>query len=260
MKNQFLVIFISAFLLLISCKNETVNKNLTSKMIFLPSVKLMRGDTNKVNPLLKKIKIFTVIDGSCPTCVDKLIDWEKYIKKIDTAHVGFVILILSEDNFFTFDELNKNYIKFSYPYFYDIKKALSSKNNLLDYNSVNTFLLNSKNEVILTGNPIEKKEIFNQYEIEINKRIKKNNYVHIENEAIFKSAKAEGIKKSNKTQPSVVIQEGVNETIFKISEGFIYKDQNGKILSTQEADNMMSDNNYIPNIDSENGIITFKKR
>jgi len=96
-------------------------------------------------------------------------------------------------------------------------------------------LLNNKNEIILAGNPNRNKELFKQYNSEINKRIKKNN-------------------------PTVVVKEGVAGTIIKISEGFVYKDQNGNILSTADVQKIKLNHEFVPHIDTDKGIITFKKR
>jgi hypothetical protein len=240
MKNKFLIILVCAISILTSCKNKLDNDvsdgTVKVRKIFLPSAELLRSDSVKnINPLSKEIKIFTVIDGGCAICVDKLLAWKKYMKDIDTSQVGFVMLIYSEDSLFTFKELNKNYVKFSYPYFHDIKKSISLKINLIESKTANTFLLNSKNEVIVSGDPTESKKIFNQYKIEINKKIKKK-------------------------KPSLVVEEEPNGTKFTISEGFIYKNQEGKTLKESEWKRMMSDNNYLPNIDTEKGIITITKK
>ncbi len=239
MKKIFLNLFLNVAFLLMSCKNEpkiyVLSDNWIVKKIILPTSNLMISDSTKtINPLLKKTKIFTQIDGSCPLCVDKLKGWKIFMKTIDTSKVGFVFLINSEDSLFTFKELNREYIKLSYPYFHDIKRAISSQNKL-DYEFATTFLLNDENEVILDGDPTKNKKTLNQYNLEINKIIRKK-------------------------KPTIDIEEGTNVTKFKISDGFIYKDQNGKTVSNIERDRMMSDNNYIPNIDTDSGIITFQKR
>jgi hypothetical protein len=241
MKNKIATIIILcsvSFFTSYNAKSQNYAKieNWYGKKIILPSVKLMRSDNKKhTNPLSKKIKIVTVINGSCAACIDELKKWKTYMQTVDTTQVGFVYLIHSEDDLFTFKELNSDYIKLSYPYFYDIKKNIIKANKLNDNKTYHTFLLNSDNKVIIVGNPNKDKKIFDQYKTEINKRTPKN-------------------------KPSVVVKEGVNGTTIKISNGFIYKDQNGKILSTVEGDKMMSDNNYIPNVNTDSGIITFKKR
>ncbi|WP_281299290.1 hypothetical protein [Flavobacterium limnophilum] len=189
-------------------QNQAKIENWYGKKIILPSAKLMRSDNKKhTNPLSRKIKIVTVINGSCGACVIELKKWKDYMRTVDTSQVGFIYLIQSEDDLFTFKELNRDFIKLSYPYFYDIKKAITKANKLTDNMAYHTFLLNNKNEVILVGNPNKDKKIFDQYKIEINKRTPKKN-------------------------PSVGVKEGVNGTTIKISNGSIYKDKNGKILST----------------------------
>jgi hypothetical protein len=240
MKNKTAIIIISVICLFASynakSQNHTKTENWHGKKIILPSIKLMRNESQKhSNPLSKKIKIVTIINGSCAHCIDELKIWKTYMKTIDTSQVGFVYLIQSEDDLFTFKELNRDYIKLPYPYFYDINKSITKANKLTDKKTYHTFLLNNKNEVILVGNPNKNEKLLKQYNIEINKRIVK-------------------------AKPNIEIKQVENGTTFKISKEYIYKDQNGKILGPTEGGKMMSDNNYVPNIDTENGVITFVKR
>lgn len=240
MKNRIIFILIITVILFplyaAESQNLIKNENLNGKKMILPSSKLMRNEDSKdINPLVKNLKILTIINGSCPVCINELKKWKTYMKTVDTSQVGFVYLIQSDDDLFTFKQLNKEYIKLNYPYFYDVKKNISKVNNLNNTKASNTFLLDDKNKIILKGNPNMNKELFRKYNTEITKRIKKKESI-------------------------VEINQGLAGSTFKIGNGFIYKDQNGKILSKTESDKLMSDNNYIPNIDTEKSVITFKKR
>lgn len=239
MKNKFLnTIMIISFLFCYQAQAQTNNQtvNLKEKKIILPSAVLLRNYNQKnINPLSKKIKIFTVINGSCALCIDDLKEWKTYMATVDTSKVGFVFLVHSEDDLYTFKELNSNYIKLAYPYFHDVKKKVMKANKLMDNKAYQTFLLDSNDEVVLTGNPAKNIKIFKLYFDEINKRISMD-------------------------KPTIIVKEGVNETKFKISKGFVYKDQNGNILQQDEGKKRMLDNAYIVKIDDISGVITFIKK
>jgi hypothetical protein len=239
MKSKFLnIIMIVGFLFCYQLQSQTKDQkvSLKGKKIILPSAVLLRIDGQKnINPLSKRIKIFTVINGSCALCIDDLKEWKTYMTTVDTSKVGFVFLVHSEDDLYTFKELNSNYIKLAYPYFHDVKKKIVIANKLMDNKDYQTFLLDNNNVVVLTGNPAKNKKTFKLYFDEINKRIPMD-------------------------KPTVIIKEGVNETRFKISKGFVYKDQNGNVLQQDEGKKRMLDNAYIVKIDDDKGVITFIKK
>lgn len=171
------MILLCILLFQIGCKETSQKtKNLVNlwigKKIILPDKNLMRRiEKGSPNLLYKKLKIITFIDGDCSVCVDELQEWKKLLKKIDTAKVGFVCLINSNDKLITFERLDSLEIHLEHPYFYDERDSLRIKNAIPDDKLFQTFLVNEQNEVLLLGNPTRHKKMEALYLKEIKKTV-----------------------------------------------------------------------------------------
>ncbi len=168
------VCFIS---LIYSCKNNEIRriskeiKPWLGKQVYLPKLSNKRTlERNPLSPLEKKVKIMTIIDASCGTCIEEFDKWKDFMKSTDTTLVGYVFLLYSNDDLMTFESTNANYLQFTYPYFNDKKNEVITKNGFnLEQKNNNTFLLNKKNEIILVGNPIYSNSVSKLYLKEISK-------------------------------------------------------------------------------------------
>ncbi|AUP78669.1 redoxin domain-containing protein [Flavivirga eckloniae] len=175
-KNIYYILIVLLFINLSCVKNKEINSevnNWVGKQLTLPKDSLIRNYIKKkTNPLKKKIKILTVINGDCSICYDELKAWKSYIKETDTSQVGFVFIIYTFNKLMEFNDMNNSTLKFQYPYFQDDGEKIVKENNFPDNRLLKTFLLDSENKVILIGNPTIHKSINDLYKKEIKKRIK----------------------------------------------------------------------------------------
>ncbi len=172
-----LVVFLLPIYFLISCaekkNNEDLVKSWIGKEMVLPTFKSMERKTSSdVNPILKKVKIVTFIDGSCSICIKSLKEWQLIMKEEQFKELGYIFIISSYDHMVTFKKLNSNFIKLEYPYYYDAGDRLFLKNKIPDEQLFQTFLLDENNKVVLMGNPNTHEKIYSLYINEITKMLK----------------------------------------------------------------------------------------
>lgn len=174
------------FFVCISCKknlndSKTIEntKNTLSywreRNIILPNDSLIKNHSLEFpNPKNRKIKIITLINGSCGSCIYELNEWEKFRKKINSSQLGLIYLVYSNDNLHLFkDLLSNSKINFNHPYFEDIDKRVIGANGFSKYDTnFQTFLIDKYDNIILAGNPISNKKIKELYLKEIQKRLK----------------------------------------------------------------------------------------
>lgn len=218
--------FIVIFCLLFACTNksevEKTVKHWQGKHFFLPNDSLMiKTNRSTFTPLSKKIKIATTINASCGACITELEDWMVFMKGIDTSQVGFVFLLYSNDQLMAFEKINSASIHFTYPYFHDKGRKVFLKNDISESKLYQTFLLDSTNNVILVGNPINNKDLSAIYQSEIKKRISMPR----------QSSEIHGVKVVRKD----------NCTVFYIDEEVKWQDENGKMISITEAKKLTAD-------------------
>jgi hypothetical protein len=219
-----------------SCGQENVNEKIVSewlgKQVDLPQVDFLKNKTS-VNPVDKKIKILTLIDGDCSVCVEELKAWEVFMSKVDTTKVGFIFVIYSFDNLNGFNDLNNSTIHFKYPYFTDLGKKYIYKNNFSKEKVYQTMLLDESNKVITIGSPIMYKTMEKFYLAKINKELKKS------------------VKQNSKLR--------VNKRSLNIDK-LTFKDEKGTVLTFKKVGELMKTKKYIQTIDHKSKIITLIKK
>jgi hypothetical protein len=145
-----------------SCSNE--NKKLKTKdlitfqtlniplklTVFNPFKKVLKDSLEISNA---PFKIYTSINISCPSCIDKVNLWNNFIKLDVNKGVPLVIIFNSEDKFRLMQYLiNNNEIKpFQYPFFLDSLNTFSKNKPFSKSNEINAVLTNNKNEILLVG-------------------------------------------------------------------------------------------------------------
>jgi len=128
------------------------------KEILLPKEMEIRSNLKVIKcPDLfsEKYKIIVYVDSNgCVPCRLVLFEWRELIKetkrlKIDVAFLFYISL----NNYQIFEqEVLKN--KFEYPVIYDRDDRINQLNHFPKNQQFHFFLLNSKNKVLLVGNPI----------------------------------------------------------------------------------------------------------
>lgn len=162
-------------MVLLGCKEENKNmevlKNLNGQKIFLPSINTIKNTIDKTNdnPLKKKLKIVTFIDGDCSLCFEEIAYWKEYIKTIDTSKIGIIIVVHAYNDLNDFDNYIRSKLNFNYPYFKDIGCKLLIKNNIPEEKLYKTYLLDKFEKVVLIGNPNIHEKIDRLYRKEFEK-------------------------------------------------------------------------------------------
>ena len=207
------------------------------KQLIMPNNHLMMNPGKySIDPLSKKLKIFTLVNASCGKCVEELIDWKKFMSQVDTSQVGFVFLCHSNDRLMFLRHTDSLIVKLSYPYFYDPDKKLISMNSFSENPRYQTFLLDSGNKVILIGNPIYHEQIRCLYLRELQKR--------------YNTITAGGGVRFINEPGRIRIQ---------ADENVIFKDEKGNILSKKEMKEKAASGKYMLDHNSNTNIITLKK-
>lgn len=209
------------YAMLVSCSNKPRTQEMVTKWrgkaLTLPNDSLKEESLqHKINPLSKKIKILTIINVSCGSCINELNDWLGFMSATDTSKVGFIFLFHSIDNLTTFDEINQSFIHFQYPYFFDREMSIVKKNNLPNEKQYQTFLLDSTNRIVLIGNPNYQKELSRLYQSEIHR---------------LSNSKVE-------TRSGVVLTHEPGRVRLNFGEAVVFQDETGKRLTELEVKKM----------------------
>ena len=169
MRKLFLwiVFLIVSLLISFSCSNG--NHNITWEQEVDSTVKYWNGRhmilpdsieslVNKLkfptssNENVNSLKVVSYIDGNCGTCLLNLQFWEGFIHEVllKTSNCEFLIFVNAEDK----NDFASAAIKygFTYPWLFDKESSFIKMNKIWD-KRFQTALLNSKNEVILIGDP-----------------------------------------------------------------------------------------------------------
>ena len=102
-------------------------------------------------------KIITYIDGNCPKCFEKLVEWETIIKDYENLNICFYFYIYSYD--FGKIENRLKIASFSFPVIMRSKNDLFVLNPGLEDLAYRSFLLDSKDVILLVGSPLLNREM-----------------------------------------------------------------------------------------------------
>lgn len=243
LRNRYVLIFTIFLIFFISCTsksqvNEAVN-NWYGKHLFLPNDSLIfNNNENKTQPLQKKIKVLTLINGSCGSCVKEFQEWKLFMKGIDTSYVGFIFLIHSITDIESFKNRVNLSIDFKYPFYKDIGNRIILKNKFIKNSMYQTFLIDD-NIVILVGKP-NTGSMYNLYRSEIDKRLKNHGIMN----GVFGS----------------IVNRSTNKSILRVPSSFTFKNEQGKDIDKDLAEQMIKTGNFMPSINDKTKVITLKKK
>lgn len=160
-------LLILAVILIVACNNkENAKQKLilpTNYEIYNPYLGSNIHDSFTTN---KNLKIFTLVDVSCSTCLLKLEKWDKFNIEINKYSVELIPICYSKDNYellkFLFE--NNRIAKISIPLILDINEEFIKANkNLITVNGEFTALVDNENKIILDGNLIDDENIKNSF-------------------------------------------------------------------------------------------------
>jgi len=142
-------------ILFTSCSQNNQNEKVDwlGRVLVLPEV------TSNQN------KIVVRFEGDCPACVRSIDEWKKFVEsiKIKNEELKFVFYIESV-RIETFNVIKEKL--YFIDYVINDYQATFFRKNLLKYPfniEDQTFLLNEKNQILLIGNPIIKKQLTAKY-------------------------------------------------------------------------------------------------
>lgn len=190
-KHSILIILLFVFVaIILSCINKQnnvqveslksiVQNNLGKKLILSDSIRIYSPFSNCIYDSLElsnaKFKIYTKINASCGTCVEKIKIWNSLVPEFNKYKVPIILICESMDEFELLSYMCESKIikNFSYPFFLDVKNEFSKKNKFMAASkNFETVLTDRNNTILLMGNPMVSKGIKELYLKEIQKRIK----------------------------------------------------------------------------------------
>lgn len=171
--------FLFGLLLIISCQNKQQKAKITNaiaqkiigqKLNFPDNLETYRPfkdyllDSTEVAK--KRLRIFTYINISCPSCIANLENWNKVASQLIKYNVPIFFLCYSEDNF--------EYIKFlceqgkvktfAFPFFFDKQDRFLKKNKFLTVSpNYHTVLLDENDKILWVGDPSHNPDMATQY-------------------------------------------------------------------------------------------------
>lgn len=168
-------------LLLFSCNNYPqkqdmidIVKEWSGKEIKFPSTFNMDTYIKSKDKAISDYKIFVYIDSiGCSSCKLQLHEWKKFITQLDSISdkdIQFIFILHPKD--IREIKIQAKINKFDYPLFFDKNNEFDKLNKFPSDISLQTFLLDQNNKVILLGNPIQNPKIKELY---LNKILNKKN-------------------------------------------------------------------------------------
>ena len=168
-----------------SCK-DNANKHFTQlikewqgKKIAFPDNPIfitLTSDTVNFQTNKSEYKILIYVDSAgCTSCKLQLDDWKQFLHHIDSVIDGTIpfLCFIHAKNLRDIQYLLKQ-SSFEYPICFDSKDSLNKLNKFPSHPLFQTFLLNTKNEVEIIGNPIHNPNLKNLYLSKILKETNNN--------------------------------------------------------------------------------------
>lgn len=167
-----LCLLLSVLLLLMGCDNK--KKQLTKlveqwqgkEILFpeKPEMKLYGRDTLCPELFSREYKILNYIDtNGCTECRMKLYDWQLLKEEADSLNLDVAFVFVAwVKNYKELEKIQK-VNRFDTPILYDRQRQTDSLNHFPNVPGFQTFLLDADNRVILIGNPIGNKAMWNLY-------------------------------------------------------------------------------------------------
>lgn len=174
------IIIYSSFSFSCNTRKRDIQKNINhwyhKEILFPESLENIQQDSLwKTWTKQKKYKILTCVDtNDCTECKLNLYDWKRIIAQTDSIRDTVTFLFIIHPQNISKIERMKQKNKFEHPIFYDTLNKMEKLNHFPKNNTFRTFLLDKNNHVILVGNPIGNKTLWNLYKQIITREIKEN--------------------------------------------------------------------------------------
>jgi len=113
-----------------------------------------------------EFKLYTRINTSCSSCMEKISQWEDFARNIRDFNVVLILVCESKDNFeFLKYNCESGSIKnFPFPFFLDEKTKYTAENSFMAVSPhFETVLTDVNNKILLIGNPISSEKTYGIY-------------------------------------------------------------------------------------------------
>ncbi|WP_439483059.1 hypothetical protein [Cyclobacterium plantarum] len=141
-----------------------------SKLFQLPTDGLKVSGNTKVNPLVKPLKLVTVLDPKGSSIDRELEIWKGLMGSMDIDSIGYIFLVQDTEDIEQFKRYWFSEGKMDYPFYYDTERKVIEENGLSVDSPGQTLLLDDQNAIILSGSSPINTDPFNRYRSELYKR------------------------------------------------------------------------------------------
>ncbi|MBW6536239.1 MAG: hypothetical protein K0B11_14620 [Mariniphaga sp.] len=145
---------------------KDITKSMLGRNISFPDSLLQKLQETEKSVLNKRNrpKIISVIAGNCETCIKDFKKWEPYLKEMKL--MGY-----NNNLFFIVEDVDASFFKKYYgeeaptklTLYFDKNQTFSKLNNLPHIKMLKTFMIDTNNEIILVGNPVHDRNLWNLY-------------------------------------------------------------------------------------------------
>lgn len=141
-----------------------------SKLFQLPANAQKVSGNTEVNPLVKPLKLVTVLDPKGSSIDRELEVWNALMGSMDRDSIGYIFLVQDTDDKERFKQHWFSDQNMDYPFYYDTGKKVIKANGLSEGSPGQTLLLDDKNAIILSGSSPINTDPFNRYRSELYQR------------------------------------------------------------------------------------------
>jgi len=180
--KQLIFILFTTIISIYSCKNNNNRKEVEKivnewigKEIFFPkdiSCYITGRDTlvDILNSFFQKeFKVLMYADSTgCSDCKLKLFEWKQLIEGIESLFpdkVGFLLFFQPKNKYDMIELFVQNL--FDYPVFMDVNNIINRLNHFPQASQYQCFLLDKNNKVLIVGNPVLNRKIWELYKSKI---------------------------------------------------------------------------------------------
>ncbi|WP_162342599.1 hypothetical protein [Cyclobacterium salsum] len=141
-----------------------------SKLFQLPANAQKVSGNTEVNPLVKPLKLVTVLDPKGSSIDRELEVWNGLMGSMDRDSIGYIFLVQDTDDRERFKQYWFSDRNMDYPFYYDTEKKVIKANGLSERSPGQTLLLDDKNAIILSGGSPINTDPYNRYRSELYQR------------------------------------------------------------------------------------------
>ncbi|NHE59179.1 hypothetical protein [Cyclobacterium plantarum] len=141
-----------------------------SKIFKPPGNAIKVSGQTKVDPLLKPLKLVTVLDPKGSSIDRELEVWNGLMGSMDRDSIGYIFLVQDTEDIEQFKRYWFTDRKMDYPFYYDTERKVIEANGLSIDSPGQTLLLDENNTIILSGGSPINTDPYNRYRAKLYKQ------------------------------------------------------------------------------------------